>query len=389
VALLNRLSRPSFDENTEAPAAADPDGIDAFASEESLAASPEPEESTAVITRPIVFETAPVDAPEADRASKGRLPLWIGIAVVVAGLAGAGFWAYQRSAAVPVPGTLTLQTTPPGMQVTIAGRPAGTTPVTMSLPAGEYRVQLAAADGRRRDFAVTLTAGGSVVRDVEMAPVAPPTAATGALRVETEPSRQTVLVDGVERGFSPITVPELLAGEHVVVVRTPAGNVRRTISVREGETVSLVVSGGAEAPPTLRAGWVSFVTPIPLEFRENGRVVGTTAVERLMLPAGDHEIEMANDALGFRATRKVSVAADRTTSVPVDIPNGTVSINATPWAEVWLNGERLGDTPIANVSKPIGSYEVLLRHPQFGERKARLTVTAKQTARLGVDMRTP
>jgi hypothetical protein len=83
------------------------------------------------------------------------------------------------------------------------------------------------------------------------------------------------------------------------------------------------------------------------------------------------------------------VAADRTTSVAVDIPNGTVSINALPWAEVWLGGERIGDTPIANLSRPIGTYEVLLRHPQFGERKARLTVSAKQTTRLGVDMRTP
>jgi hypothetical protein len=395
VVLLNRLSRRSFDENTEVPPPpADPDGIDAFASEETLAAS----DPAAVDVDPQVGDEGPqvvvLDMPnvvsEAPRPSRiAALPLWTAIgAVVVGGLIGAGIWAYQRSPAVPVPGTLTLQTTPPGMQVTIAGKPAGTTPVTMSLPAGEYRVQLAAPDGRQRDFPVTLTAGGSVIREVEMAPIAPPPSATGALRVESEPSRQMVLVDGVERGVSPVTVPELLAGEHVVVVRTAAGNVRRTINVREGETVSLVVSGGAEAP-AMRAGWVSFVSPIPLELRENGRVVGTSSVERLMLPAGDHEIEMANDALGYRATRKVTIAADRTTSIAVDLPNGTVSINATPWAEVWLGGEQIGQTPIANLSRPIGTYEVLLRHPQFGERRARVTVSVKQTTRLGVDMRTP
>src|SRR5688500_20134387 len=108
-----------------------------------------------------------------------------------------------------------------------------------------------------------------------------------------------------------------------------------------------------------------------------------------MRPAGDHEIEMINEALGFRAMRRVSVSADRATAVPVELPNGTVSINALPWAEVWLGGERIGETPIANLSRPIGSYEVLLRHPQFGEQKARLTVSARQTARRGVDMRTP
>ena len=382
MALLNRLGRSPFEEKTQIVALpdTDADGIEVFASEEALAAGqddvpfPASEPEGGAVTTGSWFK------------SKGVL-IAIGVVVVVAGLAGAGAWVYQQSSATPLPGSLTLQTVPPGMQVSINGKAAGTTPATMSLPAGEYRVRLAASDGRQRDFSVTLAAGASVVRDVEMAPVAPPTAATGALRVETEPNRQTVLVDGIERGVSPITVPELLAGDHVVVVRTPAGNLRRTIAVREGETVSLVVSG--TDAPAVRAGWVSFVSPIPLELRENGRVVGTSSAERLMLTAGEHEIEMTNDTLGFRATRRVSVAADRTLSVAVDIPNGTVSINALPWAEVWLGGERIGDTPIANLSRPIGTYEVLLRHPQFGERKARLTVSAKQTTRLGVDMRTP
>jgi hypothetical protein len=108
-----------------------------------------------------------------------------------------------------------------------------------------------------------------------------------------------------------------------------------------------------------------------------------------MLPAGDHDIEMTNDALGFRATRRITVAADRTTAVSVAVPDGVVNINALPWAEVWVDGERVGETPIANLSRPIGSHEVVLRHPQFGERRARVTVSLKETARLGVDMRVP
>ncbi len=379
VALLNRLSRASFDESRDARPAPATDGIDAFASEESLAAGEMPELGASPDTTDALTG--------ARKTGAGVLIAWVAGILAVTGLAGAGIWAYQQSPAASPPGALTVQTTPPGLQVTIAGKPVGATPVTVSLPAGEYRVALAAADGRQREFAVTLAAGASVVRDIEMAPVAAPAPATGALRVETDPARQMVMVDGVERGFSPITVAELAPGEHLVVVRTQAGNLRRTIGVRQGETVSLVVSG-TEAP-VLRAGWVSIVSPIALELRENGRVVGTSDVERLMLPVGDHEIEMTNDALGFRATRRVTVGADRTTSVAVDVPSGMVSINALPWAEVWLGGERIGETPIANLSRPIGSYEVLLRHPQFGERRARVTISTKQTARLGVDMRTP
>ncbi len=373
--MLNRLNRPSFDDRRDAHRAPSPEGIDAFASEDSVSD---------------VFDAGPpaetvVTPARSTRA--GAVAGWAAAILLLAG-AGGGAWAWsQREAATPPPGSLTVQTTPPGLQVTIAGKPVGASPVTVSLPAGEYRVALAAPDGRQRDFAVTLAAGASLVRDVEMAPPAAAAAPTGGLRVDTEPSRQIVLVDGIERGYSPISVPALTPGEHLVVVRTAGGNVRRTIQVRPGETVSLVVSG--TDAPTLRAGYVTFVSPIPLELREGGRVVGTTDVERLILPAGEHEIEMSNAALGFSATRRITIAADRTTSVPVEVPTGTLSINALPWAEVWLAGERIGETPIANLSRPIGNYEVLLRHPQFGERRARVTVSAKQTARLGVDMRTP
>ena len=379
MALLNRLSRPSFDESKDARSDPALEGIDAFASEDALAAGqmPDVREATAFGD----------DGAERSRAGVGRVAPWVVTIALLAAAAGAGIWAYQRTPATPLPGSLTVQTTPAGLQVSIGVKPVGTTPVTVSMPAGEYRVALAAADGRQRDFAVTLAAGSSVVRDIEMAPAAAAVDVTGALRVDTEPNRQMVMVDGVERGFSPITVPALSPGEHLVVVRTQGGNLRRTITVREGETVSLVVSG--TDAPTLRAGWVTFASPIPLELRENGRVIGTSAVDRLILPAGEHEIEMINDALGFRATRRVAVSADRATAVAVEVPSGTVSINALPWAEVWLGGERIGETPIANLSRPIGSYDVVLRHPQLGERKARVTVSAKQTARLGVDMRTP
>jgi hypothetical protein len=374
VALLDRRSRIR---PVDTRPGNEEEGIDAFVSEEALAAG---------VRIPTPESTVPA-AADAKPSGLGGVIKWVAVVTVSAGTAAGAMWAYQRAPGQPQPSSLTLQTTPSGAQVTIGGKAMGATPLTVSLPAGEYPIELSTPDGRQRAFAVTLTAGGTVVQHVEMPAPVNAAAASGALVIETTPAKQAVLVDGIERGFSPLTVRSLTPGEHVVVVRTPNGNVRRTIAVEQGETVSLVISG----PETtaLRAGWVTFASPIPLELREGGRLVGTTATERLMLPAGDHEIEMSNESLGFRVTRRVTVAPDRSASIPVDVPNGTISINALPWAEVWVGGERIGETPIANLTRPIGTHEVLLRHPQFGERKARLTVSLKQPARLGVDMRTP
>jgi hypothetical protein len=62
-------------------------------------------------------------------------------------------------------------------------------------------------------------------------------------------------------------------------------------------------------------------------------------------------------------------------------------VNATPWAQVWLDGEAIGDTPIGNLSTVIGSHELIFRHPQFGERRVTALVTLNEPARVAVDMR--
>jgi hypothetical protein len=352
------------------------EGIDAFVSESALAVAP----------RPHPVSGAPSDASTPSRHAAAAVK-WIAVILATAGATAAILWRYPLLSSPVAPASLTIETNPSGLQVEIGGKPMGVTPLTVALDEGQYPVVVSASDGRRREFGVSLAAGGSVVRHIEMG--APATAANevGGLVVETEPVRQMVIVDGVERGLSPLTLAQLPPGDHIVQVRTPSGTVRRTIAVEAGKTVSLVISGPAST--VVRAGWVEFTSPIVLELRENGSLLGTTASERLMLPAGDHQIELRNDALAFRATRQVTIAADRTVTLPIAIPNGTVSINALPWAEVWIGGQRIGETPIANVSWPIGSHQVLLRHPQLGERKATVTIPAKGTARLGVDMRAP
>ena len=127
--------------------------------------------------------------------------------------------------------------------------------------------------------------------------------------------------------------------------------------------------------------------PFSLEIREEGRLVGTTDADRLMLAAGRHDIELVNEALGYRVTRVVQVMPGKVERLTVDLPKGTVSLNATPWAEVWVDGQRVGETPLGNLSIPIGPHEVVFRHPQFGEKRHAISVTMSAPTRVSVDMK--
>jgi hypothetical protein len=135
------------------------------------------------------------------------------------------------------------------------------------------------------------------------------------------------------------------------------------------------------------AGWVSVKMPFVVEIHEGGRMLGTTDADRLMLAAGRHELEFTNTALAYQATMTVQVAAGRVTPLTLALPRGVVNLNATPWAEVWIDGQRAGETPIGNLSVSIGSHEIVFRHPQLGEKRHAVSVTAGAPVRLSVDMK--
>ena len=66
--------------------------------------------------------------------------------------------------------------------------------------------------------------------------------------------------------------------------------------------MSLVIS--PTAPVTPAPGWLSVQSDTRLELRERGKLIGTTETEQLMLPAGAHDIELVNEAIGYRSSRQ-------------------------------------------------------------------------------------
>jgi hypothetical protein len=135
------------------------------------------------------------------------------------------------------------------------------------------------------------------------------------------------------------------------------------------------------------AGWISAKMPFAVEIREKGRLVGTTEADRLMLAAGSHDLEFVNEALSYRATRTVQVAPGRVLAIALEVPRGVVNINAAPWAEVFVDGHSVGETPIGNLAVPIGPHEIVFKHPQFGEKRHAVSVTAGPPVRISVEMK--
>ncbi len=306
--------------------------------------------------------------------------------------AGAGAAAYWKLRMVPAraaaaQGSLTINSDPSGLQIMSGGVTRGKTPLTLSLPAGEHAFELVRTPSERQPLRATVAAGSTVVHHVkfEVAAAAAPT--TGTLMVATEPARLRVLVDGVLRGAAPISLADLPPGSHRVDVQSPTGVLTRTVDIVAGQTASVFVTANAAAPPTQAAGWLTVSSPVPVQLFEGGELIGTSDTARLMLPAGKHVIALANQSLGFTDSKTVQVSAGGTTALKVDVPRVPLSLNALPWAQAWIDGASVGETPIGNHLVPIGSHEIVFRHPELGERRQTVLVTLSSPARVSLDMR--
>lgn len=300
--------------------------------------------------------------------------------------AGAALWrlriAPARAAAAT--GSLTIESDPAGLAVMANNVEQGRTPLTLSLPAGTHRFELVRDGAGRQPLTVALAGGATVVHHVKFEPVAAPVAATGTLTVTTEPGRLRVTVDGVARGLSPVTVPLLPAGSHRIDVQSGSGVLTRTVDVAAGQTASVIVTASA---PAQGAGWLTVASPVPVQLFEGADLLGTSDSPRLMLPSGRHTITLTNTALGYTDSRVVQVPANGAATLRVELPRTPMSLNALPWAQAWIDGTPVGETPIGNHPVAIGPHEVVFRHPELGERRQTVVVTLTAPARVSVDLR--
>ncbi|MEO6239149.1 MAG: PEGA domain-containing protein, partial [Vicinamibacterales bacterium] len=333
---------------------------------------------------------APAAPPPADAGSGGaaggrarwrRVTL---VALAVAALGEGGFIAARALRKTPAPklGTLSLQTNPPGVAVFVDGVSRGNTPARISLDPGSHLVELRGR-GVPRVIPVTVTAGAEASQYLEL----PETPSSGSLLVQSDPAGARVSVDGVDHGLAPATVADLAPGEHEVVLQADGGPaVRQRVVIQAGVTSSVLAPvSTASAGPV--SGWLSVKAPFSIEVREGGRLIGTTEADRIMMAAGRHDLELVNETLGYRVARSIQVPAGKVTPLSVELPQGVLNVNASPWAEVWIDGRRVGETPIGNLPLSIGPHEVVFRHPQLGEKRQAVSVTLKAPVRLSIDMK--
>lgn len=205
---------------------------------------------------------------------------------------------------VPVVGTLRLTTTPEGATVEVDGEAqTGTTPATVTLPAGAHRIRL-----RREGYLdvvrdVTVTEEGGALderlpRDLATASV---------LSVTTAPPEATVLLRGQRLGATPFSRDVAAGGGVLRVERAGFTPWEREVTLRPGRALDLRVTLGPEGAS--RPWWIPTLTFGGAAVTAAGFVVGAFAL------TARSEFDQSPDRAALDRTHQLNLAADVTVGV--------------------------------------------------------------------------
>jgi hypothetical protein len=304
--------------------------------------------------------------PKVARAAAATLRWGLRGAAVAAGLAliafagskGWTYWSAWRNA--PAIGTAILESDPPGSLVWIDGVAIGAAPVTTELPAGQHRVEFRRR-AEKRSLTIDVVKGRSTNARLDWSVVP-----TGRVEASSDPAGARVIVDGRDRGVTPLTI-DVTVGPHVVVLKSDRGSVKKTVTVQEA-TVTLVNEA-------LFSGWIRVASPIDLGVREANKRLALDERHEAMIAPGPHDLQLENRALGFLEARHVEITAGETTTISITPPLSTLTLSASEAAEVMVDGERAGETPLTNHPVSIGTRSIIVRSASGAERQLTLTVT--------------
>jgi len=228
--------------------------------------------------------------------------------------------------------------------------------------------------------AYALRGGVSTSRDSGAAPAAapassntaakaPPAKTTGVLKVTSTPEGARVVVDGRDRGVTPLSIDDISLGVHMVSIEAKNGSVERSVMVTANSV--------AQLDEQIFDGWVAVFSPVELVISEGGRVLRPDDHNEIMLPPGTHRLRFTNPRLAYDETKSIVIKPGERNAYNVTPPPSSVSVTASEPAEVFLDGTKIGDTPLSAVPATIGTHDLVVKRASGSQKRMAITVTVK------------
>jgi tRNA A-37 threonylcarbamoyl transferase component Bud32 len=282
--------------------------------------------------------------------------------------------------------TLVVRSTPPGASVFVDGKEleSPTPALIEKVPAGEpHTIRIEKRGYKPWSQTVEPESDQSLTLEASL------TRMLSTLVVRSTPPGASVFVDGKPvSGSTPVELTGLSAGEtyEIEVTKDAYQTVTHTVKLAPDEKhkdlqISLKPVAGQIRIASAPKGAKVYV---------NGRYTGyQTPTDLYDLRPGTYTLELKKE--GCKAWKhQVTIQPSETLELPdirLEPALGRLNLLASPWAEVYHRGKKLGTTPLANIRFLEGSHKLVLKNPVLNvEKEITVRILAGQLTTEHVDM---
>ncbi len=296
----------------------------------------------------------------------------------------------EQIAPTPTPvqdGYFSIDSSPRGATVRVDGRYVGTTPVTTQVTAGTtHRVQVEYSGYDAFSAVYTAYSGQTTSIPVSLTPT-PQT--TGYLTVTSSPSGADVYVDGSYRGYTPMTIGNLVVGAHTLELRL-AGYQKstQTVQIYSGQTTTKNVGLSPSTPTTGSVAVQSYPSgaSIYLDGNYQGNTYANDYFDIVGVATGTHSILLRKQGYNdYTATISVTgggikyVTATMTQQT-TPVTTGKANVMSGPsGAEVYVDNLFRGYSPVLVPDLSVGTHSITLKMSGYSDWMSSFEVTAGQT----------
>jgi len=251
-------------------------------------------------------------------------------------------------------GSVMIDSVPANATIYLDGEKCGITPDTiMSATPGvhEVEVKLDGYEVWRKKI--------NVKADKNKALTAVLRITTGAIKINSEPAKATIYLDGKKVATTPDTIRSIAPGTHEIEVRLKGHEKwKKSVKVNVGKEKVLT------ALLQIKTGSVTIEsTPAKADIYIDGEKVGKTPANLKSIGRGTHEVEVRME--GYEVWREkviIEENIEKTITAALQIKTGSVIIESTPSkADIYLDGEEVGKTPASLESIVPGKHNLEIR----------------------------
>ena len=209
----------------------------------------------------------------------------------------------------------------------------------------------------------------------------------GSIDVTTDPQGANILIDGVEVGVTPKTIPNLETGSHNLILNYPGyERLQKRIMVEDGKTIQI---SEYLVPKT---GSLSILSdPIGATVYLDNFVKGQTPLDIPELPVKDYMIRLElKDYQMLERRVTVQYAENTTQKYSLDPLPGKLNVFTSPArATIIIGGERYtsSSSGIATIELPVGQYRIEISKDGYGPLEKQVSIKPNDFGTLDINLK--